>query len=104
MLQGKSDGTLVDIAFIFKEAGTFIHYQATLYLVDALDSAVVITCRRFQVCLLLRYLPQEIVAAIFEVEQSLTLSDVQRLVTKILCRRNILLAGGNASLEECCSR
>ena len=95
---------LVDIAFIFKEAGTFIHYQATLYLVDALYSAVIITCCRLQVCLLLCDLPKQIVAAIFEVEQSLALSNVQCLVTKILCRRNILLAGGNASLEECCSR
>jgi len=63
---------LVNVAFIFEEVGTLIHYQATLYLVDAFLNGTIIIKRAAAPsarCSATR--PRKIVATIFEVVSSL---------------------------------
>src|SRR6266699_4449042 len=48
-LQGKNDSVLVDVALVLEEACPLIHYEAALYIVDALHGLVVVTSGAIQV-------------------------------------------------------
>src|SRR5260221_4495452 len=102
--QGQDNSMLVDVALILEEACTLIHYEAALYIVDALYSLVVVTSRGLQVATALSNLAQQIVTTVLQVEQALALSDVKRLVTEILRGGDISHSDGNTSLEERGSR
>src|SRR6266705_468880 len=98
--QGQDNGMLVDVALILEEACTLIHYEAALYIVDALYSLVVVTSGRLQIATTLSNLAQQIVTTVLQVEQALALSDIKRLVTEILRGSDISHGDGNTSLEE----